>query len=86
MKHKAKTLKLLLRLGLVPAKRLTWYQHRLDLLQHVQAWMREPERTLVCDIIANGQLLFDPNGTRYGKHNKQHATLAAFVARVSHKV
>lgn len=31
--------------------------------------MRDPERTIVCDIIANGQLLPDPNNTRYGTHN-----------------
>jgi hypothetical protein len=28
--------------------------------------MRDPERTLVCDILANGTLLPDPNGERYG--------------------
>jgi len=38
---------------------------KLDLLQKNQKYMRDPERTLVCDIIANGQLLPDPEGKRY---------------------
>lgn len=29
--------------------------------------MRDPERTLVCDILANAALLPDPKGLRYGK-------------------
>uniref|UniRef100_A0A6H1Z6Q4 Uncharacterized protein n=1 Tax=viral metagenome TaxID=1070528 RepID=A0A6H1Z6Q4_9ZZZZ len=37
--------------------------HKLDLLQREQMRMRDPERTLVCDIIANGALL--PDETRY---------------------
>jgi len=40
--------------------------NRLALLARVQKHMRDPERTLVCDILANGQLLPDPNGKRYG--------------------
>jgi len=43
-----------------------WYQHRVDMLQCEQHRMRDPERTLVCDIIANGTLLPDPDGKRYG--------------------
>ena len=27
--------------------------------------MRDPERTVVCDILANNQLLPDKNGSRY---------------------
>ena len=46
-----------------------WYKHRVDMLQRKQTRMREPERTLVCDIIANCALLPDPNGERYGKQN-----------------
>lgn len=41
-------------------------QHRINMLAQEQKRMRDPERTLVCDIIANGQLLPDPTGTRYG--------------------
>jgi hypothetical protein len=43
-----------------------WRGNRLDLLASVQKHMRDPERTLVCDILANGQLLPDPKGKRYG--------------------
>lgn len=39
---------------------------KLRLLAMFQKKMRDPERTLVCDILANGQLLPDPNGERYG--------------------
>jgi len=39
---------------------------RLRLLSRVQKHLRDPERQLVCDIIANGQLLPDPSGQRYG--------------------
>ena len=43
-----------------------WYLRRVNLLGKVQKHMRDPERTLVCDILANGQLLPDPHGKRYG--------------------
>ena len=43
-----------------------FYQSRCELLQHWQSRMRDPERTIVCDILANGQTLPDPDGTRYG--------------------
>ena len=43
-----------------------WYSRRVNLLGAVQKHMRDPERTLVCDILANGQLLPDQNGKRYG--------------------
>ncbi|NCA73123.1 MAG: hypothetical protein EOM91_24345 [Sphingobacteriia bacterium] len=46
---------------------LDFYRGRCDLLQAQQARMRDPERTLVCDILANGQLLPDPTGARYGR-------------------
>ena len=39
---------------------------RLDMLASAQVRMREPERTIVCDILANGGLLPDPSGDRYG--------------------
>lgn len=45
---------------------LTARQARLDLLHSVQSRMRDPERTLVCDVLANGALLPDPDGARYG--------------------
>jgi hypothetical protein len=42
-----------------------FYKTRIDLLQSRQHTMRDPERTLVCDIIANGLLLPDQDGRRY---------------------
>ena len=45
---------------------LTFYKRRVELLQEWQSKMRDPERTIACDIIANGQILPDPHGTRYG--------------------
>jgi hypothetical protein len=43
-----------------------WYKKRVELLDKYKDMFREPELTLLCDIIANGQLLPDPNGKRYG--------------------
>lgn len=43
-----------------------FYIRRFDKLQKEQQRMRDPERTMVCDILANGALLYDPSGTRYG--------------------
>ncbi|MCA8917258.1 MAG: hypothetical protein KDB90_17840 [Planctomycetes bacterium] len=43
-----------------------WYKRRVEMLQQEQTRMRDPERTLVCDILANCALLPDPNGERYG--------------------
>ena len=48
-------------------KHLNFYKTRCELLQQVQKYMRDPERTIVCDIIANNSLLPDPEGTRYGQ-------------------
>ena len=45
---------------------LHFYRSRVELLAKHQLTMRDPERTLVCDIIANGQLLPDTDGKRYG--------------------
>ena len=42
-----------------------WYKQRVELLQRWQAHMRDPERTLVCDILANGATLPDAERTRY---------------------
>lgn len=47
-------------------QRFEFYKRRCELLQDQQRFMREPERTIVCDILANGSLLPDPKGTRYG--------------------
>jgi hypothetical protein len=44
-----------------------WYRNRIRLLEKYKSKFREPEITLICDIIANGQLLPDPDGKRYGK-------------------
>jgi len=43
-----------------------WNRRRVEMLSRLQKHMRDPERTLVCDILANGQLLPDPDGKRYG--------------------
>lgn len=43
-----------------------FYKRRVDLLQHWQSKMRDPERTIACDIIANGQTLAPEHaGDRY---------------------
>lgn len=48
-----------------------FYRRRCDLLQSWQSTMRDPERTIVCDILANGQILEGPDGlpnaARYGQ-------------------
>lgn len=43
-----------------------WYKSRHEKLQTLQRNMRDPERTVVCDILANNALLPDPDRTRYG--------------------
>lgn len=43
-----------------------WNRRRVHMLSRLQKHMRDPERTLVCDILANGRLLPDPHGKRYG--------------------
>lgn len=44
-----------------------FYRKRIMLLECEKYRMREPELTLVCDILANGALLPDRDGSRYGK-------------------
>ncbi len=34
-----------------------FYRRRCNALQKWQSWMRDPERTVVCDILANGNTL-----------------------------
>lgn len=46
---------------------LSFYKSRCELLQKIQKYMRDPEQTIVCDILANNSLLPDPEGTRYGQ-------------------
>lgn len=41
-----------------------FYKRRADALQQWQSKMRDPERTIVCDILANGCTL-EPAGDRY---------------------
>jgi len=43
---------------------LDFYKRRCDALQNWQSKMRDPERTIVCDILANGCTL-EPAGDRY---------------------
>lgn len=54
-----------------------FYQRRVDLLQQWQSNMRDPERTICCDIIANGQTLPPENaGNRYAVQPSQARGLA----------
>lgn len=50
---------------------LNWYAQRHDAMQKVQKLMRDPERTIACDILANGHLLRNSEGKlsveRYGE-------------------
>jgi hypothetical protein len=46
---------------------LDFYKSRCVLLEKVQKYMRDPERQIVCDILANNSLLPDPEGKRYGQ-------------------
>jgi NAD(P)H-flavin reductase len=48
-----------------------FYKTRCELLQKVQKYMRDPERQIVCDILANNSLLQDPSGKRYGQDLKK---------------
>lgn len=41
---------------------LAFYRRRCELLQSWQSKMRDPERTIICDILANGQILRGPDG------------------------
>lgn len=50
-----------------------WYKRRIDLLQEWQSKMRDPERTIVCDIIANGLTM--PEGGRYEIDKSDLSTL-----------
>jgi hypothetical protein len=48
------------------ADEVDFYKRRISILEREQKFMRDPERTLICDVLANGQLLPDPKGKRYG--------------------
>ena len=50
---------------------VAWHQRRCMALQMHQTQMREPERTMVCDIIANGDLMHPTiAGDRYSVTEK----------------
>jgi hypothetical protein len=51
---------------------LDFYKRRADALQQWQSKMRDPERTIVCDILANGCTL-EPAGDRYTPPTAQPA-------------
>jgi len=54
------------------ADKVRWHEIRYELLLREQARFGEgKERTLLCDILANGQMLPDPDGTRYPKPKSQ---------------
>ena len=63
LKHGAEAIAALRRMEVTA----NFYRLRCELLQDWQDRMRDPERTLVCDVLANGQTLSDPHGTRYPK-------------------
>ncbi len=47
-----------------------WYKSRCEMLLREQKRFGEGKaRTLLCDILANGQMLPDPNGERYPSPN-----------------
>lgn len=54
-----------------------WSQRRLALLQQWQSRMRDPERQIVCDILANGATLPDPDGKRYDVRDEAGETREA---------
>lgn len=56
-----------------------WYKQRCDLLQQWQSKMRDPERMIVCDILANGQTL--PDEARYALPEAIKDVLTAIVSR-----
>lgn len=49
-------------------RKVSFYRGRFVLLSQLQNRMRDPERTMVCDVIANGSLLPDPQNQRYPAH------------------
>ena len=50
---------------------VAWHQRRWLALQMHQTKMREPERTIVCDILANGELMHPTvAGNRYSVMEK----------------
>jgi hypothetical protein len=62
-----------------------WHRRRFAALQREQRRMREPEATVVCDILANGNLLPDPHGHRYGELAAGRARLLlATLHRIEH--
>ena len=42
-------------------RRADWFEQRCNTLQQAQANMRDPERKMVCDILANGKTYVTPN-------------------------
>ena len=51
---------------------VAWHQRRWMALQMHQTKMREPERTIVCDILANGELMHPTvAGDRYAVKDTQ---------------
>lgn len=63
---------------------LAFYKRRVDLLQECQPMMRDPERTIACDIIANGSLL-EPgfSGNRYELSDEVKETRLAALTDVA---
>ncbi len=53
---------------------LTFYKRRVELFQQWQNKMGDPERTIACDILANGQMLPDTTGKRYEIGSTQSAS------------
>ena len=56
---------------------VAWHQRRFMALQMHQKKMREPERTIVCDILANGELMHPTvAGDRYATKDAMETSRA----------
>lgn len=62
---------------------LEFYKRRCDALQACQHTMRDPERTMVCDILANGSLLFNGRGELAAE---RYAVPRAVAGEAEHKM
>ncbi len=62
--------------------RIDFYQRRVEALEEAQSQMRDPERTMVCDIIANGTLDAMIGKDRYAvKQETEEELRARFAAK-----
>jgi hypothetical protein len=62
---------------------LDFYRRRIEVLQQWQSKMRDPERIIVCDILANGHTL-EPAGDRYTPPAAQRTWVELTDDEISH--